>query len=279
MLCGAKDGTAVITLTGVINVSPTLTPTAADTEEHTPGALETATLLCAEARADAQTAAAAAESALGAEESVGRMAEEVQSARDVVCHLYDTVMDGTAVHADLTDANRYDRAHALSVAGLLGHLEDILSVISPFNIRVVENLPVDPDTTSMYVHDGTIKVYSTIQNSVVIHKWKSTYYSAGGPAELYTLQREIGEGTQLFWSSTTPPEFMGDLTEYATVTGPGENGGYTTSFGGETVLEYDTEVTVIGTQTNNWVAVSRETELAPYLNDTPALWLIKGGAA
>ncbi|MBQ8697249.1 MAG: hypothetical protein IJ519_05970, partial [Clostridia bacterium] len=175
VLCGAKDGTAVITLTGVINVSPTLTPTAADTEEHTPGALETATLLCAEARADAQTAAAAAESALGAEESVGRMAEEVQSARDVVCHLYDTVMDGTAVHADLTDANRYDRAHALSVAGLLGHLEDILSVISPFNIRVVENLPVDPDTTSMYVHDGTIKVYSTIQNSVVIHKWKSTY--------------------------------------------------------------------------------------------------------
>lgn len=278
VLCGAKDGSAIITLSGVIEVTETLLPTESETEEHTPGALEQATLLCAEARADAQTAADAAQSALGAEAAVTKLASEVQRARNVISDLYDDVMDGVAVHADITEANSADRTHAPSVAGVTERLDTLLSVLSPFRVKVVEDLPKDYRDDCIYLCDGKAMVFSSMPEEVTVYRWTPTYIEGNGPAYIFTLSDQITEGDMLYWYNTEAPAVFSELMEYAPVTDITENG-MVTMYGTVHLTFTDGCFVETDNVTPAWHEVSLGDDLTPFLQENPARWLITGGAA
>lgn len=283
VLCGAKDGVTIITLTGAIEVAETLIPTESETEEYTPGALEQATLLCGEARADALCAAASAEAAAagaraaeGHSNTAAQIAEEVQEMKSEVAELYDDVMEGTAVHAEITQVTRLDSTRAPSVAGVANYIDTLLPVICPFRIRAVNTLPTTPETGRIYLHDGKCKVYKYQKATVTAYKWDATYLSGGGPATLYTYSQNFKAGDVLYWQSGTSVESVSDLTTYDTVTEISTEG-LVTSYGTLSV-EYVEEVSLTtGEVVKDWAELTEDDDLNGYLQYNAASWLITGG--
>ncbi len=80
VLCGTKEGKAILTLSGVIEVHDTLLPTECELGEHTPSALETVTRACTDARTAAESAARSAESAGGHESAASAAADRAEAA-------------------------------------------------------------------------------------------------------------------------------------------------------------------------------------------------------
>ncbi len=287
VLCGARDGAAVITLTGVIKVEESLIPDEAQLTENTPGALEQAALMCAEARQDAVSAAAFAQSAALSADSAIQMREETQFLRDEVAahreevsELYDTVIEGTNVHAAMTEANCSDRKRAVSAAGVNDRLEALLKVISPFNIKAVDSLPQVPDRSYIYLYQNTPKVYVEPPDKKTYYIWQANYSAGSGPVTVYSSESTVTKGTVLYWFDSGELVEEEQLGVYSEVNSD-ENGVFRcdkygtvftlTQVGSVDVEPKEPEV--------KWCDITAQSDLTPYLKDSPIRFLITGGAA
>lgn len=280
VLCGAKDGAAVITVTGVIEIAPTMYPTDSETEEYVPGALEQATLACAEARVDARVAADSAQIARVASDSAKASAEQASAHRNVVSDLYDAVMEGTAVHSAMTEANRSDMAHPPSVWAVNQRLDALLAVISPFNIKVVDELPDEPEDC-IYLYGSEPMVYVQTPSVVVCYKWGTEYKQNSGPAEIFTFVDHVSQGDQLYWYGAVGEQLTAaDLKPYDKVASVSDGEVTTENYGAVIRLSLAGAVqmeTEGGTKT--WNSITPNTDLTPYLRNSAVRYLITGGGA
>lgn len=278
VLCGARDGMAVITLTGVIKVEESLIPDEAQITENTPGALEQAALLCEEARQSALRASSAAGAVSMAMDKTAQMVEAVTTAHEFINEKYEQVKSGTAVHPSVTDGNSSDSSHSVSVKGMLGYLNALLKAVCPLRVKVVNTIPSAPAADTVYIVNGEPMAYITGGNAT-LYEWAPTYIGGGGPAVLFTRGTGIGVGTELYWCGAAEMTSIDQLTLYDTVSSVSD-GVYTTSQYGTLSAEFVKAVTVTdpGAEASLRKLTSAD-DLTPYLMDNPARWLITGGAA
>jgi len=278
VLCGARDGAAVITLTGVIKVEESLIPDEAQLTENTPGALEQAALMCEEARQDALRASSAVAAANLAMDKTAEMEAAVAAAHGFITEKYHEIKSGMAVHPAVTQENSSDDAHSVSVKGMLGYLNTLMEVVCPLRVKVADAVPSSPAPNTVYIVDGEPMALIT-GGEITLYTWTPTYVGGGGPAMLYTRESQIGEGTSLYWNGSADLNSFDQLSLYDTVVSVSE-GLYTTSqYGSLSVIPAE-EVKV--TDPDAEASMRRLTSsdsLTPYLKDNPGRWVIAGGAA
>ena len=277
VLCGARGGGALITLSGVIVVAENPAPHSAEVLEPTPGALEQVTLLCAEARTDALAAAASAESAAAMQKEVEANKTEVEAMKGQIETAYDEVKAGIHLHEGITPDSKGDTSHGVSAAGVWNCINSLLPLSCPFRTELCVQLPNKGEADRIYLYDGYPMVYTNLPLNVTLYHWNANYSVGNGPVEVYTTAGVPDVGDCIYWSGTQSPATMEDLYEFGIITAVGEQG-FTVN-GTVAFYEQKNASTVVKYGDEGWLVFDNTVDPTPYLKETPILKVIGGDSA